>query len=156
PDTAACVAQFADMNFSQGEFHAAGANYQQVVEILKGTVQIDLPALLKAQTDLAKTYHRLGRREEAKRLIARVIKLGRLKPEENAQLLSEARLTALREGMQRVLSPNLRQALTLVTLEGFSYEAAAEVADVPVNTLKTRVFRARKQLRDAMVEQGHL
>ncbi len=75
-------------------------------------------------------------------------------PEQEAMV--QGRLKALRKGMEEVLSPNLRQALTLVSLEGLPYEEAAEIAGIPVNTLKTRVFRARKQLKDALIESGHI
>ena len=42
----------------------------------------------------------------------------------------------------------------LVALEGLSYEQAAEIADVPVGTVKNRVFRARKALRQDLVSAG--
>jgi RNA polymerase sigma-70 factor (ECF subfamily) len=39
-----------------------------------------------------------------------------------------------------------RLALTLVAIEGKSYAEAAEVLDVPVGTIMSRIARARKQL----------
>lgn len=46
----------------------------------------------------------------------------------------------------RALPPEERDALGAVTLFGLSYEQAAEAFSVPVGTVKSRVFRARKTL----------
>ena len=50
--------------------------------------------------------------------------------------------TALRQ-----LSPNHRQVVELTYFFGFSYQEIAAIADCPVNTVKTRMFHARKRLR---------
>jgi RNA polymerase sigma-70 factor (ECF subfamily) len=44
------------------------------------------------------------------------------------------------------ISPEFRAAVVLVDLEGMSLDAAADTLDVPVGTVKSRLFRARKQL----------
>lgn len=44
------------------------------------------------------------------------------------------------------LDANLREALVLVCLVGFTYDEAAEVIGAPAGTVKSRVFRARKRL----------
>ena len=41
-----------------------------------------------------------------------------------------------------------REALVLRELEGFSYKEIAEVADVPVGTVMSRLARARRQLQN--------
>jgi RNA polymerase sigma-70 factor (ECF subfamily) len=46
----------------------------------------------------------------------------------------------------RALQPEDRDALNAVTLFGLSYAEAAEVLEVPVGTVKSRVFRARRTL----------
>ncbi|MHB1341711.1 MAG: RNA polymerase sigma factor [Coriobacteriia bacterium] len=46
----------------------------------------------------------------------------------------------------RALPPEERDALGAVTLFGMSYEQAAEAFAIPVGTVKSRVFRARKTL----------
>ena len=43
-----------------------------------------------------------------------------------------------------------REALVLVGANGYSYENAAEIAGCPVGTMKSRVSRARIDLRDAL------
>ncbi|MGC9054967.1 MAG: RNA polymerase sigma factor, partial [Candidatus Hydrogenedens sp.] len=45
------------------------------------------------------------------------------------------------------LSDRYATVLTLYYLNGISYEEIAEIMDIPVGTLKTWMFRARKQLR---------
>lgn len=44
------------------------------------------------------------------------------------------------------LSPEQRLALTLVAIEGKTYAEAAEILEVPVGTIMSRIARARKQL----------
>ncbi len=67
---------------------------------------------------------------------------------------TEARL-ALGEVHRAVdaLPPDQRAALMLVTVEGLSYREAAEVAQVPVGTIMSRLARARVALQ-AHLEAG--
>ncbi len=46
-----------------------------------------------------------------------------------------------------------REALVLRELEGLSYKEIAEVAEVPVGTVMSRLARARRQLQDALNRQ---
>lgn len=52
----------------------------------------------------------------------------------------------LRAGL-RQLSPDHRQVLELTYYGGFSYEEISEIAGCPVNTVKTRMFHARRRLK---------
>ncbi|MFT3731254.1 MAG: sigma-70 family RNA polymerase sigma factor [Hyphomicrobium sp.] len=57
------------------------------------------------------------------------------------------------EDMQRALmrlTPDHREALLLITAEGFSYEDAARVCGCAVGTMKSRVNRARSRLLEEM------
>jgi RNA polymerase sigma-70 factor (ECF subfamily) len=45
------------------------------------------------------------------------------------------------------LSPDHRQVVELTYFCGFSYKEIAEIADCPVNTVKTRMFHARRRLK---------
>ena len=47
----------------------------------------------------------------------------------------------------RRLSPNHRQVVELTYFFGFSYKEIAVIADCPVNTVKTRMYHARKRLK---------
>ena len=48
----------------------------------------------------------------------------------------------------RYLSPEQRGALELVYFHGLHYQDIARVMDCPENTIKTRIFHARKRLRE--------
>jgi len=63
---------------------------------------------------------------------------------------------ALRELWQAMagLSPEHREALVMVAVEGMSYEQLAELSGVPVGTAKCRVFRARRQLQAMLLGEG--
>ena len=45
------------------------------------------------------------------------------------------------------LSPDHRQVVVLTYYGGFSYQEIARIADCPVNTVKTRMFHARRRLK---------
>jgi RNA polymerase sigma-70 factor (ECF subfamily) len=49
------------------------------------------------------------------------------------------------------LSPEHREALVMVAVEGLGYEEVARLTGVPVGTAKCRVFRARRQLQAALL-----
>ena len=43
------------------------------------------------------------------------------------------------------------EAADLVDIEGLSYEQAAKVLEIPVNTVRSRLSRAREQLKQKLV-----
>jgi RNA polymerase sigma-70 factor, ECF subfamily len=61
-------------------------------------------------------------------------------------------LSEVRRAVDR-LPPDQRAALLLVTIEGLSYREAAEVVQVPVGTIMSRLARARMALQ-ALLEAG--
>lgn len=63
----------------------------------------------------------------------------------------EARLTAddVRRGLE-ALPDEQRAAVLLVALEGASYDEAAAILDIPIGTLRSRLFRGREALRETM------
>ncbi len=72
------------------------------------------------------------------------------------QLMTDARLRALQDGMERFLTPELREALLLISLEGLDYGQAATILNIPLGTVKTRVFRARRLLRDGLKQEKRM
>jgi len=52
------------------------------------------------------------------------------------------------------LPPNQRLVLGLVTVEGHSYREAAEILEIPIGTVMSRLARARKSLLELMHEVG--
>ncbi|VAW50463.1 RNA polymerase sigma-54 factor RpoN [hydrothermal vent metagenome] len=48
----------------------------------------------------------------------------------------------------------LREVVTLADFAGFSYAEIAEITDVPIGTVMSRLFRARKNLKEQLLEFG--
>lgn len=55
----------------------------------------------------------------------------------------------VRAGIE-TLPPVQRAAVILVFYVGLTYEETARIADCPVSTIKTRMFHARRKLKDAL------
>lgn len=63
----------------------------------------------------------------------------------------------LREDLERAveeLPEAYRSTLVLVDVQGFSYAEAAEVLDVPVGTVRSRLSRARSRLKESLWEHA--
>jgi RNA polymerase sigma-70 factor (ECF subfamily) len=56
---------------------------------------------------------------------------------------------ALREAIDDLAEP-FRSAVILVDVEDLSYEAAAEVMEVPIGTVRSRLFRGRRLLQEKL------
>ena len=52
----------------------------------------------------------------------------------------------------QALPEDYRTAVILSDLEGFSYQEIAEMTDVPVGTVKSRLFRGRRVLQGALYD----
>ena len=48
------------------------------------------------------------------------------------------------------LDADHRAVLVMCDIEGFDYQQMSEILDVPLGTLKSRIFRARLALRDEL------
>lgn len=60
-------------------------------------------------------------------------------------------ILARRQAVERALQSlpgDLRAAVTLRDLQGLEYREIAEILDVPIGTVESRIFRARQRLRD--------
>jgi len=58
------------------------------------------------------------------------------------------------EGVQDALDhlpPDYRMAVLLADLEGFSYKEIAEILEIPVGTVMSRLYRGRKMLEEALL-----
>jgi RNA polymerase sigma-70 factor (ECF subfamily) len=67
------------------------------------------------------------------------------------RLVRQERGGQVREALA-ALSDEHRSILVLREVEGFDYEQIADVLDVPVGTVRSRLHRARLQLRDLLQE----
>jgi RNA polymerase sigma-70 factor (ECF subfamily) len=68
----------------------------------------------------------------------------------DVQFLRAVDRQLLREGLE-ALPTEFREVLVLRELEGFSYKEIADIADVPLGTVMSRLARARKQLQQSLV-----
>lgn len=67
-------------------------------------------------------------------------------------LQTQADTVYLRQVLKAVmkLTPERRSVLTLVAVEGLSYDAVAAILDIPAGTVMSRLSRARADLRDLL------
>jgi RNA polymerase sigma factor (sigma-70 family) len=70
-----------------------------------------------------------------------------------APAFERADAAVLRAALEE-LPLEFREALVLRHLEGLSYKEIAEVADVPVGTVMSRLARARQQLQNYLARKG--
>lgn len=61
------------------------------------------------------------------------------------RILSDEQATIVREALLEV-SEEFRQPLVLKEMDGFTYEQIAEILDIPIGTVRSRIFRARQDL----------
>lgn len=74
-------------------------------------------------------------------------------PHERAE--AEARKEALARGIA-ALPTDLRSALVLRDVQGFSYEEVASILHAPLGTVKSRINRARERLRGILHPEAEL
>lgn len=60
---------------------------------------------------------------------------------------------AIAQAIDALATP-LRTAVVLVDLEGYGYAEAAEIMQVPIGTVRSRLFRARRELQERLVQYG--
>ena len=66
----------------------------------------------------------------------------------------EALERAFDENVQRALDglpPDYRMAVLLADIEGFSYKEVAEILEIPVGTVMSRLYRGRRLLEETML-----
>ena len=66
------------------------------------------------------------------------------------QVLDETTLPDEVQQALRALPPDYRSAVVLCDVVGFSYDEIAEALDVPVGTVRSRIHRGRRRLREAL------
>jgi RNA polymerase sigma-70 factor (ECF subfamily) len=72
-------------------------------------------------------------------------------PERSRERTAAAEL--LWRGLERI-GPEHREVLVLKELQGLRYPEIASILDIPEGTVASRLFHARRALRDALVEVG--
>lgn len=74
--------------------------------------------------------------------------------EEPESLLARRELATVLGQALRVLPPEQRTVVELTYYYGLPYQEIAEIMGCPVNTVKTRMFHARRRLRELLPEMG--
>src|SRR4029077_10054592 len=69
-------------------------------------------------------------------------------------LLKEADTKLLRQALEE-LPAEFREAIVLRELEGLSYKQIAEVAEIPLGTVMSRLARARNRLQQILKTHGN-
>lgn len=72
-------------------------------------------------------------------------------PEESA---AQANLKEKIKRALQALSPEHREVMELTFTNGLSYQEISEIMQCPVNTVKTRMFYAKKQLEEILAKMG--
>ena len=75
-------------------------------------------------------------------------------PEGPESLLARRELATVLGRALRALPPEQRAAVEMTYYYGLSYPEIAEIMGCPVNTVKTRMFHARRRLREILPEMG--
>ncbi len=57
---------------------------------------------------------------------------------------------AIRQALDR-LDPIFRDVVSLYDIEGFSYEEIADLLTIPLGTVRSRLYRARRMLQEALI-----
>ncbi|HWM93093.1 MAG TPA: sigma-70 family RNA polymerase sigma factor [Thermoanaerobaculia bacterium] len=70
------------------------------------------------------------------------------------RLLARREVADALERALRSLSPDQRAVVELTYYHGFSYQEIAEIMSCPVNTVKTRMFHARRRLKELLPTLG--
>ena len=73
---------------------------------------------------------------------------------EHAECYQQSQIVKrVRSSIEQLPMP-LREVVTLADFAGFSYAEIAEIIDVPIGTVMSRLFRARKSLKQQLLDLG--
>jgi RNA polymerase sigma-70 factor, ECF subfamily len=78
--------------------------------------------------------------------------LASVDPSPEATLIGKADRQVVREALQELSVP-LREILLLCEVEEMAYEEIAQVLAIPVGTVMSRLYRARKALRGRLIQR---
>jgi RNA polymerase sigma-70 factor (ECF subfamily) len=76
-------------------------------------------------------------------------------PSPDAECLRHEQVELVHAGLA-ALSMEYRQILVLREIDGCRYEEIAEILNLPIGTVRSRLFRARLQLRDYLAPRFHV
>ncbi|MGV7636430.1 sigma factor-like helix-turn-helix DNA-binding protein, partial [Mycobacterium kansasii] len=70
------------------------------------------------------------------------------------QIYADANLGPQLQNALDALAPEFRAAVVLADIEGLSYEEVAATLGVKLGTVRSRIHRGRKSIREALANQG--
>ena len=76
-------------------------------------------------------------------------------PAPDAEILRQEQAELVHAGLA-ALSMEYRQVLVLREIDGCRYDEIAEILELPIGTVRSRLFRARLQLRDYLAPRFHV
>ena len=76
-------------------------------------------------------------------------------PSAEASVLEQERAELVHSALAE-LSMDYRQILVLREIDGCRYDQIAEILDLPVGTVRSRLFRARLNMRDLLAPRLHI
>jgi RNA polymerase sigma-70 factor (ECF subfamily) len=71
-----------------------------------------------------------------------------------SEIMEEAEATSQLDRALYRLEPHYRTVIVLRHLEGLSYREIGELLEIPEKTVKSRLFTARRRLREILTESG--
>jgi RNA polymerase sigma-70 factor (ECF subfamily) len=77
------------------------------------------------------------------------------RPSPDAEYLRREQVEMVHAGLA-ALSMEYRQILVLREIDGCRYDQIAEILEMPIGTVRSRLFRARLQLRDYLAPRYHV
>ncbi|MEM9304568.1 MAG: RNA polymerase sigma factor [Pseudomonadota bacterium] len=130
-------------------------------DLLQATVERLLTRRIPRNADVSRWSFTLCRNLWIDELRSRSIR--RSEPEADVDILQDG-IDPDREIVNRItisevrgaldeLPEGQRLALSLVTVEGYSYAEAAEILDVPIGTIMSRIARARRNLAEKLEQK---
>jgi RNA polymerase sigma-70 factor, ECF subfamily len=76
-------------------------------------------------------------------------------PAVESGLIQQERIDLVHSALAQ-LGLDYRQILVLREIDGYSYEEIAEILELPVGTVRSRLFRARMNMRDLLAPRLHV
>ena len=105
---------------------------------------------INAAINLRRRQRRMLTLSDESQINDRLVTDPELGPEKRLEHSDEVR--ELQDGLNQ-LSDEHRNILVLREINGMSYEDISELLDMPIGTVRSRLHRARLQLRDCMIAQ---
>jgi len=130
------------------------ATYQPAYEMRRWLFTICKNAFLRDRERALREPASLDAEDPTNETLEAVRQHARLGVEGSRALFEKTDLSAAIIAALNALPATMRAVVVLVDQEGYGYAEAAQLLDVPVGTVRSRLFRARRVLQDALIHHG--